>query len=255
MDPELEAFIPLFPPAELSDPVTTPKDLAELAAPAPAPDTTVNADPAGPAQHGDPTDRLRRVAYAGLLRASTIDELRTWQLSRERLADAGMGLLILTGLAMPKQSWSFTDGWILVAIGVLASRSPQPARRRPYLEKPMVWRERSWLDVLALDPRDTDIVRAKDIDHSRERRATRGSYVQHDQSINTINRLIHDVLRLVSVVRGPRLARQPRREPEACIEPRKSRRERSSTFFPGTARSRRRSSRGHRSGPAQAREA
>src|SRR6266540_3065186 len=30
------------------------------------------------------------------------------------------GLLILTGLAMAGQSWSFTDGWILAAIGVLA---------------------------------------------------------------------------------------------------------------------------------------
>ena len=39
MDPELEAFIPLFPPADLSDPVTARKNLAELAAGAPAPDT------------------------------------------------------------------------------------------------------------------------------------------------------------------------------------------------------------------------
>ena len=40
MDPELEAFIPLFPPADLSDPVTARKNLAELAATAPALDTT-----------------------------------------------------------------------------------------------------------------------------------------------------------------------------------------------------------------------
>ena len=40
MDPELEAFIPLFPPADLTDPVTARKNLAELAAAAPAPDTT-----------------------------------------------------------------------------------------------------------------------------------------------------------------------------------------------------------------------
>jgi acetyl esterase len=53
MDPELEAFIPLFPPADLTDPVTERKNLAELAAAAPAPDTsgmeiedrTVPADP------------------------------------------------------------------------------------------------------------------------------------------------------------------------------------------------------------------
>jgi acetyl esterase len=53
MDPELEAFVPLFPRADLTDPVTARKDLAELAATAPAPDTagmevedrTVPADP------------------------------------------------------------------------------------------------------------------------------------------------------------------------------------------------------------------
>ena len=40
MDPELEAFIALFPPADLTDPVTARKHLAALAAAAPAPDTT-----------------------------------------------------------------------------------------------------------------------------------------------------------------------------------------------------------------------
>jgi acetyl esterase len=40
MDPELEAFIPLFPPADLTDPVAARKNLAALAAAAPAPDTT-----------------------------------------------------------------------------------------------------------------------------------------------------------------------------------------------------------------------
>lgn len=39
MDPELEAFIPLFPPADLTDPVAARENLAELAATAPAPDT------------------------------------------------------------------------------------------------------------------------------------------------------------------------------------------------------------------------
>jgi acetyl esterase/lipase len=41
MDPELEAFIPLLPHDDLTDPVTTRKNLAEVAAAAvPAPDTT-----------------------------------------------------------------------------------------------------------------------------------------------------------------------------------------------------------------------
>jgi hypothetical protein len=64
---------------------------------------------------------IQLIAYAGLLRAGTVGELRTWQkLPKERLTDGGMGLLILTGLAMAGQRWSFTDGWILATIGVLA---------------------------------------------------------------------------------------------------------------------------------------
>jgi hypothetical protein len=61
------------------------------------------------------------IAYTGLLRAGTVGELRTWhKLPKDRLTDAGIGLLILTGLAMAGQRWSFTDGWILAALGVLA---------------------------------------------------------------------------------------------------------------------------------------
>lgn len=40
MDPELEAFVPLFPRTDLTDPVTARKELAELAAAVPAPDTS-----------------------------------------------------------------------------------------------------------------------------------------------------------------------------------------------------------------------
>lgn len=40
LDPELEAFIPLIPPGDLTDPVTARKNHAELAAAIPAPDTT-----------------------------------------------------------------------------------------------------------------------------------------------------------------------------------------------------------------------
>jgi acetyl esterase len=40
MDPELEAFIALFPPADLTDPAAARKNLAALAAAVPAPDTT-----------------------------------------------------------------------------------------------------------------------------------------------------------------------------------------------------------------------
>ncbi|MCX5175609.1 alpha/beta hydrolase [Streptomyces virginiae] len=56
MDPELEAFIPLLPRTDLTDPVTTREILAELASSRPAPDTsglqiedrTVPADPGVP---------------------------------------------------------------------------------------------------------------------------------------------------------------------------------------------------------------
>lgn len=40
MDPELEAFIALFPPADLTDPVAERKNFADLAAAVPAPDTS-----------------------------------------------------------------------------------------------------------------------------------------------------------------------------------------------------------------------
>ncbi|GLZ11868.1 esterase [Actinomadura sp. NBRC 104425] len=40
MDPELEAFIPLFPPADLTDPVAARKNLAELSGAAPPADTS-----------------------------------------------------------------------------------------------------------------------------------------------------------------------------------------------------------------------
>ncbi|MFD1541775.1 alpha/beta hydrolase fold domain-containing protein, partial [Nonomuraea guangzhouensis] len=39
MDPELEAFLPLFPRADLTDPAAARKNLAELAGAAPAADT------------------------------------------------------------------------------------------------------------------------------------------------------------------------------------------------------------------------
>ncbi len=40
MDPELEAFVPLFPAADLTNPVTARENLARLSAATPAPDTT-----------------------------------------------------------------------------------------------------------------------------------------------------------------------------------------------------------------------
>lgn len=58
IDPELEAAISIFPPADLTDPITARRNLAQLAAGAPAPDTagmeiqdcTIHADPDVPAR-------------------------------------------------------------------------------------------------------------------------------------------------------------------------------------------------------------
>jgi hypothetical protein len=41
--------------------------------------------------------------------------------------------------------------------------------RRVRLEKPRPRRERTWREVLPLDPRDPDVVRAKAIDRSGDR--------------------------------------------------------------------------------------
>ncbi len=43
--------------------------------------------------------------------------------------------------------------------------------KRIHSEKPKVRRERSWLEVLALDPRDPDVARAKAIDRSLDRQS------------------------------------------------------------------------------------
>ncbi len=71
IDPELAAFLPLFPPADLTDPVTARKGLAELAARAPAPDTTgmgiedrtVPADPPVPVRIYRPHDACGAIVW------------------------------------------------------------------------------------------------------------------------------------------------------------------------------------------------
>ncbi|MGH4031518.1 alpha/beta hydrolase [Actinomycetota bacterium Odt1-20B] len=56
MDPELEAFVPLFPHSDLTDPAAERKKLAELAAAVPAPDTSGMdvEDRTVPGEGGDP---------------------------------------------------------------------------------------------------------------------------------------------------------------------------------------------------------
>ena len=43
--------------------------------------------------------------------------------------------------------------------------------RRVRITKPKVRRDRSWLEVLSLDPRDPDIVRAKTIDRAGDQQS------------------------------------------------------------------------------------
>jgi len=71
IDPELEAFIPSFPPADLDDPVTARKNLARLAMAAPPPDTgdmqiedrTVPADPDVPVRIYRPRDAQGAIVW------------------------------------------------------------------------------------------------------------------------------------------------------------------------------------------------
>ena len=80
MDPELEAFIPLFPKADLSDPVKERKALAELAAAVPAPDTAnleiedrlVPADPDVPVRLQWPADDPVEIGAGSWLGAGAV---------------------------------------------------------------------------------------------------------------------------------------------------------------------------------------
>ena len=47
--------------------------------------------------------------------------------------------------------------------------------KRIHSQQPKVQRERSWLEVLPLDPRDPDIVRAKAIDRCLDRQSRHDS--------------------------------------------------------------------------------
>ncbi|GAA3141894.1 alpha/beta hydrolase [Planomonospora alba] len=104
MDPELEAFIPLFPRADLSDPVTARKNLAELAAAVPAPDTsdmqiedrTVPADPGVPVRIYRPHQAQGAVIWlhGGGFVMGDLDTEHPWA---SRLADGSGAVVISVG--------------------------------------------------------------------------------------------------------------------------------------------------------------
>lgn len=104
MDPELEAFIPLFPPADLTDPITARKNLAELAAAAPAPDTgdmeiedrTVPADPDVPVRVYRPHEAQGAMVWlhGGGFVMGDLDTEHPWA---ARLADGSGAVVISVG--------------------------------------------------------------------------------------------------------------------------------------------------------------
>src|SRR4029453_16186507 len=102
MDPELEAFIPLFPPADLTDPVRARAHLAELAAAVPAPDTTameiedrtVPADPQAPVRIYRPHQAQGAIVWlhGGGFVMGDLDTEHPWA---ARLAD-GTGAVVVS---------------------------------------------------------------------------------------------------------------------------------------------------------------
>ena len=104
MDPELEAFIPLFPKADLSDPVKERKALAELAAAVPAPDTAnleiedrlVPADPDVPVRIYRPHQAQGAIVWlhGGGFVMGDLDTEHPWA---ARLADGAAAVVISVG--------------------------------------------------------------------------------------------------------------------------------------------------------------
>src|SRR5262249_2561664 len=104
MDPELEAFIPLFPQADLTDPANARKDLAALAATAPAPDTanmaiedrTVPAEPDVPVRIYRPHGAQGAIVWlhGGGFVMGDLDTEHPWA---ARLADGSGAVVISVG--------------------------------------------------------------------------------------------------------------------------------------------------------------
>ena len=104
MDPELEAFVALFPKADLTDPVTERKNFAELAAAVPAPDVTgleiedrmVPADPAVPVRIYRPHHAHGAIVWlhGGGFVMGDLDTEHPWA---ARLADGAGAVVISVG--------------------------------------------------------------------------------------------------------------------------------------------------------------
>lgn len=111
MDPELEAFIPLFPKADLSDPVKERKALAELASSVPAPDTAnleiedrlVPADPDVPVRIYRPHQAQGAIVWlhGGGFVMGDLDTEHPWA---ARLADGSGATVISVGYRLAPEN-------------------------------------------------------------------------------------------------------------------------------------------------------
>lgn len=111
MDPELEAFIPLFPKADLVDPVSARGKLAELATAVPAPDVsgmtvedrTVPADPAVPVRIYHPEEAHGAIVWlhGGGFVMGDVDTEHPWA---ARLAAASGAVVISVGYRLSPEN-------------------------------------------------------------------------------------------------------------------------------------------------------
>ncbi|MGW0433317.1 alpha/beta hydrolase [Micromonospora sp. NPDC003197] len=111
MDPELEAFIPLFPQADLTDPVTDRRKYAELAAARPAPDTSdleiedrmVPADPEVPVRIYRPREARGAILWfhGGGFAMGNLDSEHPWA---ARLASGSGAVVISVGYRLAPEN-------------------------------------------------------------------------------------------------------------------------------------------------------
>src|SRR5690606_12246749 len=111
MDPELEAFIPLFPRADLTDPIVERKNFHALAASIPPPDTShlqvedvvVPADPGVPVRIYRPQDARGAIIWlhGGVFVMGDLETEHPWA---ARLADVSGTTVISVGYRLAPEN-------------------------------------------------------------------------------------------------------------------------------------------------------
>ncbi|AXB48196.1 alpha/beta hydrolase [Amycolatopsis albispora] len=125
MDPELEAFVPLFPPANLNDPAVDRKNFAELAASVPEPDTSgmtvedhvVPGEPEVPVRVYRPHEAQGAVVWlhGGGWVMGTLDTEHPWA---ARLAEAAGTMVVSVGYRLAPENpfpAAFDDSYAALA--------------------------------------------------------------------------------------------------------------------------------------------